>query len=161
LTVVTRALPAERAKETATSFLSSPVIGEGWAGAAPTLQSNEKEAHMNMIRRLSLTMAMLVTLVSARAFADGNLTAGVTAVQYQNINATGSPNLFVKLTDGVAYQASAGFSCDSHQAPSIDTIKMWSSLAQSALLSGKNLIMVWNSCTTNGTRWIYDLTLTN
>jgi hypothetical protein len=116
---------------------------------------------MKTTRRLSLAIAVLVIVISGTALADGNVTAGVTAVQYQNINPTAPPNLFVKLTDGVAYQASAGFTCDSHQAPNIDTIKIWASLAQAALLSGKNLIMVWNSCTTNGTRWIYDLTLTN
>ena len=115
---------------------------------------------MNSAKKVSLTIVALLTAVSGPALAIDTPPSPVLQVEYQNINTTTPPNLFVQLADGVKYQATATFACDSNLAPSLDTVKVWVALAQAALLSGKNLIISYNMCSTNPTRWIFDVTLT-
>jgi hypothetical protein len=49
--------------------------------------------------------------------------------------------------------------CSASYSQSLDTIKIWSSMAQAALLSGKNLKIYFTLCGTNNIHYIQTLDL--
>jgi hypothetical protein len=54
------------------------------------------------------------------------------------------------------FVAQLGSPCSAVPANSIDTIKIWQSIAQSALLSGKNATLYYTACS-NGVKYITDV----
>jgi hypothetical protein len=99
--------------------------------------------------------AMAVTAATP-AFAtstSGNRT--VSWIQYGDDNNV--PQLSIKLSDNVVYYANTGASCAPVPAPNVDTVKMWLSMAQAALLSGKLITISFQSCANYS--WIVAVTL--
>jgi hypothetical protein len=98
------------------------------------------------INILALTAALAVTLVAARADAlDATNKAQVVAYQ-------GAEAMYIQLVGGINYQAmkTAPGDC-SNYSRSVDTLRAWQSLAQSALLAGKSLRIYYDSCDPDGT----------
>lgn len=97
-----------------------------------------------------LAFSAIASTASA-AFVDA--TGGPTQVEY--------PGFLMVQYQGVNYQSSTGTPCAGAGGSSIDTIKLWASLAQSALLAGKSMRIYYNDCTVGGvtTHYIGDLVL--
>jgi hypothetical protein len=109
------------------------------------------------VRKLSLiVVAFSVALgISISALASST-TKTLKQVEYRNTTLT--PDLLLQTSDGINYQATATLApgC-SVLAPSIDTVKIWASLGQAALLAGKNVQIYYTTC--NSTNWIQDVIL--
>ena len=90
---------------------------------------------------IALAAWLTVSLAGSSAFAAGPASPKV--VEYQSAGI-----LVIQLPDGTNYLAfaSALNGCAAHSA---DTVKAWQSLAQSALLSGKNLVITSSPCVGN------------
>lgn len=67
--------------------------------------------------------------------------------------------LLVQDPQGVNYYAQLTSPCTGIAANSIDTIKIWQSLAQSALLSNKNVTLYYTTCSGGTTNYITDIVL--
>jgi hypothetical protein len=104
-------------------------------------------------RKLALATVALVITVAVPALAAQKI------IQVEYINTT-TPNLYLQGADGINYQATAGYSpCAAVNAPNIDTVKIWASLGQAALLSGKNATIYTGSCAGSSVHWITDVVL--
>jgi hypothetical protein len=90
------------------------------------------------------------------AFADtpGNTTNTINILEYAPTNLT------LQLATGTNYLAttSAAAGCTAYNV-SMDTIKLWQSLAQGALLSGKTVRVYFTQCSANNLRYITTLDL--
>jgi hypothetical protein len=120
---------------------------------------------MKYARKLSLAVAALVVGTSVPAFAAPVTSSAhlpVVQTEYNN-NASPGPVLLIQLTDGVNYSATLGVApctgVGGVVAPTSDTLKIWASLAQGALLSGKNVTIYWSDCSMTGARFITDVVL--
>jgi hypothetical protein len=107
-------------------------------------------------RRLLATLASfsLATGFSLSAAADSvEASGGPTQVEY--------PGYLMIQYAGVNYRTSTSSPCAGVAAVSTDAVKIWASLAQASLLSGKNMKIYFKSCVSNGvtTRYITDLVL--
>lgn len=95
----------------------------------------------------------------ARTAAAASANSGpVTQVEY-NAGSTANPQLFIQLNGNssinyIAQQSSPGCGVP---ALSIDTVKLFLSIAQSALLAGKNATIYTNLC--GSTNYIYDVVM--
>jgi len=83
-------------------------------------------------------------------------------------NASGTVNqveytanlLMLQLPNGNNYVGSTTApGCNSSYAASLDSLKMWLSIGQSALLSGRTIKIYYNWCTATSTRYVYDVVL--
>ena len=92
---------------------------------------------------------------SLSAFAN-NTTQTIKQVELRV--ATSTPDLLLQTNDGVNYQGTATYApgCGI-VAPTADAVKIWASLGQAALLSGKNVTIYWTNC--GGTNWLQDVVL--
>ena len=97
-----------------------------------------------------LAFSAVATSASA-AFVDA--AGGPTQVEY--------PGFLMIQYQGINYQTSASSPCAGVAGSNIDTVKLWASLAQSALLAGKSMRIYYNDCTVSGvtTHYIGDLVL--
>jgi hypothetical protein len=93
------------------------------------------------------------------AFAAPTTVGPVTVTQVGfNVIAT---QLVIHTSDGSAYVVNTGNLCDLVSppvppiAPTFEVVKIWVSLAQSALLSGKKVLITYDNC--NGYRWLENL----
>jgi hypothetical protein len=112
--------------------------GNGRAAKAPNqTRTHERENTMRMIKSLVAALPMLValTLSSTKAHAATESACTVATVQYDNsvrlvvwCNGVGSLHY--------AFGAGYGAACRS---ASVDTIKVWEAMLQSALLAGKKV----------------------
>jgi hypothetical protein len=108
---------------------------------------------------IAAVVSSIAIIGSARPAMASTANVGpVTQVEYLAANAS-NPMLFVQLNSNgainyVAQQASPGCGVP---ALSIDTVKMFLSIAQSALLAGKNATIYTNLCGT--TNYIYDVVM--
>jgi hypothetical protein len=104
---------------------------------------------------LALTVALITVAVPALA-AGPSVETTVKQVEYRNITLT--PDLLLQSSNGTNFQATATYSPGCGVlTPSIDTVKLWASLGQAALLSGKNVTIYYTACL--GTNWINDVVL--
>ena len=111
---------------------------------------------MKTLRRCLLAVVTMTLAGGGMAHANSGNTAplGVAGVAYAS-----STNMFLTLSDTNSYMAVATYSpCGGVPAPSLDTVKIWISLGQAALLSGKQVIVGWNDCGTSQ-RFITAVTL--
>jgi len=103
-------------------------------------------------RTIALLIPLFAIVASSPASADPNVTINVTIdkVQYRTFTAT--PDL-IAFSGSVGFWATVGTSpgC-SVLAPSLDTLKIWASLFQEALLSGKFVSIHYTPC--NNINWI-------
>lgn len=110
------------------------------------------------LKRFALAAAVATTLFSSTAFAfSSSSVTTVNIVEYGQYS--GFSQLLVQLTGGVNYYANPGQAspgCGVNMA-TVETAKTWTSLAQSALLSGRNVRIYYTYC--NGTNWIQALDL--
>lgn len=112
--------------------------------------------------KIATSLCLFGAVGANSAFATGSsATKTVKQVEYLN---TPTPNLYIQLNEspGWNYQATATYApCTGVNAPNIETVKIWVSLGQAALLSGKTVTVYWNDCgNANGPRWITDVVLT-
>jgi hypothetical protein len=74
------------------------------------------------------------------------------------LNNTNNPRLGVQMNGAnvnyFAQQVTPGCGL---QPTNIETIKLFQSLATAALLSGKNVVLYYNTC--GGSNWLYDIVL--
>ena len=101
---------------------------------------------------LAVISAVGVVSFSAAAFAAGptQVVGGLSQVEY--------PGTYLMIQySGVNYIGQGASPGCSLPAYSADTIKMWASLSQASLLSGKNMTIYYNDC--NGAHYISDLVL--
>jgi hypothetical protein len=94
-------------------------------------------------------VASLVAVLASLTFGTKAWASSETTTPQAMIYAAG--NLLIKDSSGTFFsgQLSPTAMC-SAQAQTIDTLKMWASLAQAALLSGKNVLITYtNACSTN------------
>jgi len=93
-------------------------------------------------------VVLAVSTSSLPAFANGPITSKLNLVAWAGADNPNLNTLFVQTSDtGTNYMAKtvAPSGCtDNNQ--TIDTIKMWQSLAQAALLSGKQIHVYFNVC---------------
>jgi hypothetical protein len=116
-------------------------------------------------RALALVAALVVIAVSAPASASfTDDTVGI--VEYMHPGSNWNYNLLIQLSGSgsinyTAYTnppACSGTGCVSCPAPTIDTIKTWVSLSQSALLAGKRVRMYYTACKIGTTDVPYAIT---
>ena len=90
---------------------------------------------------LGLVATLAVAATTTLAHADASGTTTVNAVEYS------SGQLLIQLSTGVNYIGTTGApaGCTSFN-QSVDTLKAWTSMAQSALLSGKRLKVYFTTC---------------
>jgi hypothetical protein len=101
---------------------------------------------------LSIATAASVLLVGRPAFAGGTVTGAPTMVDYWDGN---GGTLQIKI-GGVLYAAqNLNQACSANE--SLDTIKNWHSLAQAALLAGKQLTINYNDC--GGVHYAYEMAI--
>ena len=86
---------------------------------------------------------MAIGATSRPAHAAATALTTVSAVEYNGVPS----QLLIQLTGGVNYigAVSAGAGCTANN-QSVDTLKTWTSMGQSALLSGKKLKIYFNTC---------------
>jgi hypothetical protein len=119
--------------------------------------TRSRKAHL----ALALAVGLTVTAAAPAAFATFvDATGGPTQVEY--------PNLLMIQYAGINYQITTStLTCTGTGQPAtvpgrdIDTIRFWNSLAQSALLAGKNMRIYYDDCTSGGftAHYIGDLVL--
>jgi hypothetical protein len=112
--------------------------------------------HALVIATLASILALVSTTSPVLAATDtsGNKQTTVGAIEYSGNNLT------IQLTDGINYLATTNASpCSSSYSQSLDTIKIWSSMAQAALLSGKMLNVYFTQCAANGIHYVTVLDL--
>jgi hypothetical protein len=108
------------------------------------------------LKHFALVVAVATTFSSTALAASSSVTT-VNIVEYGQYS--GYAQLLVQLTGGVNYYANPGQAspgCGVVMA-SVETAKVWASLAQSALLSGRNVRIYYTYC--GGYNWIYALDL--
>lgn len=98
--------------------------------------------HKTLFMSACLAVALAVTLASSLASAA----CTATLVEYSPILTNGNPHLLIQCggTNFVSVVSPPG-GCASH-ARTLDTLKIWLSIAQGALLSGKGLNIYSTSC---------------
>jgi hypothetical protein len=95
-------------------------------------------------RTVALAAALVVTGANMKAFAASSIAQDtVNVIEYTQ---GGSFALLVQLNNGVNYTAFLTSPGCNLPALTIDTVKAWQSLAQSALLAGKKLKVYFNVC---------------
>jgi hypothetical protein len=104
---------------------------------------------MKTLRRCILTFVATILVGGGIAHA----TTGTTIVGSTVTAVTATPNVFITTSDGLTTMAPWNWSTCAG-APTVDTVKLWASLAQAALLSGKSVSISWNACDSSGTKWI-------
>jgi hypothetical protein len=107
---------------------------------------------------IGLTATTLAT--DAQAFIGPNSQSGaVTQIEYTTNNST-SPTMNITLSTGSVFSASTASQCSGGLvANSTDTIGKWMALAQGALLSGQNITISFNQCSSGGTMFIFDIVI--
>jgi hypothetical protein len=108
-------------------------------------------------RRFALTTVVFAAAVGLSLSAvAANTTQTIKQVELRV--STSTPDLLLQTNDGVNYQGTATYSqgCGI-VAPTADAVKIWASLGQAALLSGKNVTIYYTNC--GGTNWIQDVVL--
>jgi hypothetical protein len=96
-------------------------------------------------RVLALGAAVIVTAASTRAHASASINT-VAVVEVNQASVTVPYNLLVQLTGGVNYVAFLANPPTGCAVTTIDNIKAWQSLTQSALLAGKNVQIYFTAC---------------
>ncbi len=111
-----------------------------------------------LIRLIGGAIALAVTAATLPAHAAPGVGQTVSVINFNFINST--PQLAVKLSDNAVYIANvvAGNECGTVPSPPMETVKMWQSLLQSALLSGKKVNILFTDC--GGFHWINEVDLT-
>ena len=106
---------------------------------------------------VSLGAAMAATFVAAPSSAAGGV-GPVTQVEY-NADGGSNPRLMIQI-NGVGstnYFAQQTSPCSGVPGQSIETIKIFLSIAQASLLTGRKVTLYTNSC--GGTQYIYDIVM--
>lgn len=123
-----------------------------------------REGTLIRVIRSAAVLGVVALTSLARA---GSPAQGKTVSQINFNDYNGVPQLAVKLSDGVVYIANvvSGNECVASgvtvAAPTLETVKMWQSLLNSALLSGKSVNLYYVDC--GGTppyHWIREVDLT-
>jgi hypothetical protein len=109
---------------------------------------------MKTMRRCMLAFVAMILAGGGIAHA----TTGTTGAGATVVSMVSTPNLVINTSDGLAMLAPWNWSTCAG-APSIDTVKLWSSLAQAALLSGKTVVVGWNACDSTNTKYITSVQL--
>ena len=108
-----------------------------------------------LLARLAATGMLALVLTAGSAFASevsGNVS------QVEVLNSPNSPQLLVQMNGvNVNYLAQQYTPGCGLQPTNMETIKLFQSLATSALLAGKNVVLYYNTC--NGSNWLYDIVL--
>jgi len=103
--------------------------------------------------RLTAILATLsITAVSSVALASGFSVLAVGGLQQVEY-----PSSLMVQYNGINYQAFLTSQCSGIPGYNADTLKIWASLAQASLLSGKNMVIYYNDC--GGAHYINDLVL--
>jgi hypothetical protein len=103
---------------------------------------------------LSAAAAASLVVTSASAASVGP----VSQVEY-NANGGSNPQLMIQVNGGATnYFAQQNSPCTGVPSQSIETIKIFLSIAQASLLSGKKVTLYTNTCS-NGTQYIYDIVM--
>jgi hypothetical protein len=107
---------------------------------------------------VAATAAFVVIAVAGPAMAASS-SGPVTQTEYLYNGASWGPQLLVQLNNNssvnyLAQQASPGCGLASN---TVDTVKIWLSIAQAAQLAGKNVIVYYNTC--GSTNYIFDITM--
>jgi hypothetical protein len=97
---------------------------------------------------VAVTTALAIATAAPSAFA-GFVDVLLTQVEW--------PGFLMVQSAGINYQAQLNSPGCNLPANSIDTLKIWQSLATSALLAGKPVRVYYNDC--NGVHWIGDIVL--
>ena len=108
-----------------------------------------------LLASLGLLAGVAVSSVAATADATGSPTTPTTVIMVEYSSyATGT--LTVQVAGSVNYfgQVSAQTGCTANN-QTVDTLKMWQSLAQAALLSGKTVKIYYNVCGTGSNQFNY------
>jgi hypothetical protein len=117
-------------------------------------KSTTKKSKLTMLA-LAVVASLAVTAASGTAKADSEVTCVPQVVEYYGgtliVQCPGVINYYAQLSS----QGTGGGGCS---AQSADTLKSFQSLAMAALLAGKNVRIVYNTCS-NGTKgfWALDL----
>jgi hypothetical protein len=105
---------------------------------------------------VTLGAAMAATFVATRAYAAGGV-GPVSQVEY-NADGGSNPRLMIQINGaGTNYFVQQSSPCSGVPSQSIETIKMFLSIAQASLLSGKKVTLYTNSC--GSTQYIYDIVM--
>ena len=104
---------------------------------------------------LSFVFAAAV-VVFARPALAASVSGQVTQTEYHYNGESWGPQLLIQMnSSGTNYYAQSTTPGCSLPADSIDTMKAFLSVAQSAQLAGKNVLVSYNTC--NGFNYIYDI----
>jgi len=104
----------------------------------------------NLASVAAVATAVAVTVASTPAFASA-ATGNPSQVAYPQ-------GQLVIQFNGINYIGVTAPGCGL-SANTVDTIKVWQSLATAALLSGKNVIVSFSTCNGNGVNYIWDVLL--
>lgn len=119
---------------------------------------NMKEAARALIPALIIAVATPASASSP----TGNLNIGPNGwiIHWLDNGNGGSGGFAIHLTNGAEYWAYPGSSpgCGI-TAPTLDTVRLWASFAQAALLSGRKVNIYFNDCPANGTHYISGVAL--
>ena len=115
-----------------------------------TQHSNRLKATAALASALAITSAATPALAGTQVVATGGLSQLEYSGNLLTFQVAGGANYAAQTT------AVTGTGC-SIPALSLDTLKLWASMGQASLLSGKTLTFYVNTC--NGTAWIYDVVL--
>jgi hypothetical protein len=104
---------------------------------------------------LGLAFAAVVLVFARPAFA-ASASGQITQTEYHYNGESWGPQLLLQLnSNGTNYYAQSVTPGCSLPADSIDTMKAFLAVAQSAQLAGKNVVVSYNTC--NGFNYIYDI----
>lgn len=106
-----------------------------------------------------ITAALFITLGAGSAQAAG-ITGAATQVEL-NAGNSSNPVLMVQLNNNhsINYLAQQSSPCSGVPSLSADSVKILLSLAQAAVLAGKNITIYYNTCSGSSTPYIYDIVL--
>jgi hypothetical protein len=110
---------------------------------------------MTKVRKLGATLMLSVLASSNVALADGTTAQTVSQIEYMASSGS-APQLNLRLSGGGTYLAAPGYNpgCTGTVAPTVETVKIWISMAQAAMLSGKKIVAYYVVC---GPNYLTDL----
>jgi hypothetical protein len=126
--------------------------------------SSTERIHSSMINRSSLkSLSKLFGFGAAGVLLSTSLTASAGSSNFSPVQIEFPGVLMVQDPQGVNYYAQVNSPCTGVSGYSMDTLKIWQSLAQAALLANKNIVLYYTQCTgnppANTNKYITDIVL--
>ena len=120
----------------------------------------KKTGNKNLFAALAGITAALFIVTGAGIAHAGGITDTPKQVEL-NASNSANPYLMVQLNGNTSinYVAQQSSPCSGAPSLSADTVKMFLSLAQAAVLAGRSLTIYYNSCSGSATPYIYDMVL--